>query len=59
MKKPNQRLHEINEHLEKILDLSYPLCKSNDSKLQKICHELNNKSYFFLKEIKKIIDSSK
>lgn len=59
MKKPNQRLHEINEHLEKILDLSYPLCKSDDSKVQKISNEINSKSYIFLKEIKKIIDSSK
>ena len=57
MKKPNQRLHEINEHLEKILDLSYPLCKSDDSKVQKISNEINSKSYIFLKEIKKIIDS--
>ena len=59
MKKPNQRLHEINEHLEKILDLSFPLCKSDDLKVHRICVKINHNNFKFLKEIEKVIDSQK
>lgn len=53
------KLHEIKAQLKKILDLSFPLCKSDDLKVHRICVKINHNNFKFLKEIEKVIDSQK
>ena len=39
------KLHEIKAQLKKILDLSFPLCKSDDLKVHRICVKINHNNF--------------
>tara|TARA_Y100000004_G_scaffold59445_1_gene66162 strand:+ start:1509 stop:1688 length:180 start_codon:yes stop_codon:yes gene_type:complete len=59
MKKTTTKLHQIEENFKKILDLTFPFCKSDNEKLSKLACELNKNCYKHLKKIRRFLDSEK
>jgi hypothetical protein len=47
-----QRLEQIEKELDKILHLSFPLCKYGDADISNACSKINNIAF----ELKKITD---